>query len=96
MACALSTLIAGIIGTVYHPHFQRGKWDGIRLFTITVVSEMVEMAMILLISRPFDMALVVVKTIALPMILLNSFGMLIFMATFKMSLLKRTWNRQAS
>ncbi|SHH26810.1 LytS/YhcK type 5TM receptor domain-containing protein [Desulfosporosinus lacus] len=83
VACAVSTLFAGIIGAVFYPHFQRGKWNQAGLFAITIISEVVQMAMILLLCRPFDMALSVVKTIALPMIFLNSFGMVIFMATFK-------------
>jgi len=83
LACAFSTLLAGIIGSIFHPHFLRGKWDEMSLFAITAFSEIVEMAMILLLSRPFDTALSIVKTIALPMIFLNSFGMLIFIATFK-------------
>lgn len=83
LACGLSTLLAGIIGAIFHPHFQRGKWDEMSLFAITALAEIVEMTMILLLSRPFDTALSIVKTIALPMIFLNSFGMLIFIATFK-------------
>lgn len=83
VACALSTLFAGIIGAIFHPHFQRGKWDEMSLFAITAFSEVVEMTMILLLSHPFTSALNIVKTIALPMIFLNSFGMLIFIATFK-------------
>ncbi|MBK5247033.1 MAG: histidine kinase [Peptostreptococcaceae bacterium] len=41
------------------------------------------MIMILLISRPFDIALRTVELIAFPMILLNSVGMLIFISTIK-------------
>jgi len=89
VACSLSTLFAGIIGAVFHPYFQRGKWDEIRLFAITAFSEVVHMALILLICRPFPTALGVVTTIALPMILLNSIGMLIFMATFKNVFIER-------
>ncbi|WP_052090873.1 LytS/YhcK type 5TM receptor domain-containing protein [Desulfosporosinus sp. HMP52] len=83
VACALATLSAGILGAVFSPHFQRGKWNQSALFAITALSEIIQMVLILLLCRPFDIALSVVKTIALPMILLNSFGMLIFMATFK-------------
>lgn len=72
MACALSTLFAGIIGAVFYPHFQRGKWNEGGLFAITALSEILEMVMILLLGHPFDLALNVVKTIALPMILFNS------------------------
>lgn len=83
IACALSTLLAGIIGGIFYPYFQRGKWNEIALFAVTALTEIIEMALILLIGHPYALALSVVKTIALPLILLNSFGMLIFIATFK-------------
>lgn len=83
VACSLATLFAGIIGAIFYPYFQRGKWNETALFLITAILEVVHMAMILLICRPFDIALSLVSTIALPMILLNSFGMLIFIAAFK-------------
>lgn len=89
VACAISTLFAGIIGALLYPQFQRGKWDATSLFALTAFSEVVHMAMILLLCRPFDMALSVVRTIALPMIFLNSIGMLIFIATFKNVFIQR-------
>ena len=83
VACALSTFFAGMIGSIFSPYFQRGKWNEVGLVVLTAFVEVIEMAMILLISQPFDLALSVVKTIILPLILLNSFGMLVFIATFK-------------
>mgnify|MGYP002230945667 CR=1 FL=1 len=41
------------------------------------------MLLILLIARPFSAALEVVKEIALPMIILNSCGMVVFIGTFR-------------
>lgn len=89
VACSLSTLFAGIIGALLYPHFQRGKWNEANLFFITAFSEVVHMAMILLLCPPLDIALRVVRTIALPMIFLNSVGMLIFIATFKNVFIER-------
>lgn len=83
IACALSTFFAGIIGSIFSPYFQRGKWNEVGLVVLTAFAEVIEMAMILLLSQPFDLALSVVKTITLPLILFNSFGMLIFISTFK-------------
>lgn len=83
IACALSTFLAGVIGSVFSPYFQRGKWNEVGLVVLTTLAEIIEMALILLISHPFDLALSVVKTIILPLILFNSFGMLIFISTFK-------------
>lgn len=83
VACALSTFIAGIIGSVFFPYFQRGKWNEVALVALTTFVELIEMAMILIISQPFEIGLSVVKTITLPLIFINSFGMLIFISTFK-------------
>ena len=46
------------------------------------------MAIILLIARPFPAALELVRTIAAPMIVMNSFGMLMFVGTFRVVFLE--------
>ncbi|PKM85702.1 MAG: sensor histidine kinase [Firmicutes bacterium HGW-Firmicutes-11] len=83
VACALSTFAAGIMGGIIYPYFQRGKWNITLLFAATAFAEAFHMVMILLIPKPFEVAVQTVQIIALPMILLNSFGMLIFISTFK-------------
>ncbi|MBK5246872.1 MAG: sensor histidine kinase, partial [Peptostreptococcaceae bacterium] len=75
IACSLSTFLAGIIGAVISPYFRRGHWNMSLIFLAAAFSEGLHMIMILLISRPFDIALRTVELIAFPMILLNSVGM---------------------
>lgn len=82
-ACAVSTLAEGMIGVVCSKYFHRGKWDNRMLFLLTAVTEVCQMLLILLIARPFSAALEVVKEIALPMIILNSCGMVVFIGTFR-------------
>lgn len=82
-ACAVSTMAEGMIGVVCSKYFHRGKWDNGMLFLLTAVTEVCQMLLILLIARPFSDALEVVKEIALPMIILNSCGMVVFIGTFR-------------
>ena len=82
-ACAVSTMAEGVIGVVCSKYFHRGKWDNGMLFLLTAVTEVCQMLLILLIARPFSAALDVVKEIALPMIILNSCGMVVFIGTFR-------------
>lgn len=83
LACSLSTFLAGILGAVIYPYFQRGRWNLALIFAITAFAELLHMCMILLLCRPLEIALQTVETIAIPMILLNSAGMLIFITTIK-------------
>lgn len=82
ISCALSTFVEGMLGAVFSKYFRRGKWDNISIFLLTAVAEICQMVIILLIARPYSEALALVKIIAKPMVLLNSFGMVAFIATF--------------
>lgn len=84
VSCAISTLAEGLIGSAFSKKFRQGKLDGSAIFLITVLAEICQMLIILLISKPFDAALELVKIIAFPMIIMNALGMVIFIATFNM------------
>lgn len=83
-ACALSTLMEGLAGSLFSRQFKAGKIDSAGVFAITVFVEFFQMIIILLISRPFSAALELVKYISLPMMSMNALGMLIFLGTFNM------------
>lgn len=89
LSCSLSTLFEGLVGSAFSGPFHDGKIRAAELFFITAATEIGQMAVILLISRPFQAALSLVRQIAVPMILMNSFGMLIFIQTFNLVLFKR-------
>lgn len=78
-ACGLSTLTEGLVaGLVYK--ICRNKKIGWEIAFITgIVTESLQMLIILLVARPFPAALSLVKVISLPMILVNSLGIAIFM-----------------
>lgn len=78
MPCALSTIIAGLAaGAIYK--LKKGEFIGVQgavLFAFFI--ESLHMGLTLLLGRPYDQALIVVKQVALPMILANTLGMSIF------------------
>lgn len=85
IACTISTTAEGLIGGLLHLYYVRkGKVDLIfrpgGAFFITLVAEVVQMLIILLVAKPFDQAWVLVQAIALPMIIANSIGAALFMS----------------
>ena len=84
VSCAVSTLFEGILGSVFSARFKSGKMKQTGIFALTAVAEVAQMVIILLISRPFADAVHLVQRIAVPMILMNSCGMLIFLKAFDM------------
>lgn len=53
--------------------------DSVDLFFLTAEAEVLQMVIILLISKPFSAAMDLVGKIAVPMIVMNSVGMVIFL-----------------
>lgn len=87
-SCALSTTVEGVIGGLVHLYLVR-TYQRHRLlspavaFLTTMVAECTQMAIILLLSRPFEQAVGLVRIIALPMILSNSAGAAIFVSIIR-------------
>jgi len=79
--CALGTIISGVAAGILYRSFKgnAGIWKS-TLFAF--IMEIVDMALILLIARPFDEALRLVNIIALPMILSDTIGIAIFAFMF--------------
>ncbi|EKY3200650.1 sensor histidine kinase [Cronobacter turicensis] len=84
LSCMVSTIVEGLLGGIVHRWLiRRGRTDKIfNPFTagaITLVAEMVQMGIILLIARPFGDALHLVQNIAAPMVVTNTVGAAMFM-----------------
>ena len=78
-ACGVSTVVAGFIGGISKKRLDgrpKSYYDG---FLLGLIVEVIQMALILLLARPFDEAFELVKTIFLPMTLLNALGVGIFL-----------------
>lgn len=84
LSCMVSTIVEGLLGGIIHSWLiRRGRTDKIfNPFTagaITLVAEIVQMGIILLIARPFSEALHLVQNIAAPMVVTNTVGAAMFM-----------------
>lgn len=92
LACGLSTTVEGLVGGLVHLYLTRRSQPERALspktaFFTMMVAEALQMAIILLVSRPFQDALRLVKVIAFPMIAANSAGAALFMG-----ILRDRWN----
>jgi two-component system LytT family sensor kinase len=88
LACGLSTTTEGLIGGLVHRHFVR-RHTPEQLFrpavvlATTAVAEIVQMAIILAVARPFPDALELVELIAVPMVIANAVGAALFMSIIR-------------
>lgn len=78
LACAISTITEGLIGGFMYKRIRSSKHKYRLIFYTTFVAEIIQMLIILLIARPYSDALELVKVISVPMIVLNSIGVVIF------------------
>jgi two-component system, LytTR family, sensor kinase len=87
-SCGLSTTAEGFIGGLVHLYlFRQNRLDQtfrpMVAFLTTMFAEMVQMAIILAVSRPFADAVALVKVIAIPMIVTSSAGAALFMSIIR-------------
>ncbi|MGG1676257.1 LytS/YhcK type 5TM receptor domain-containing protein [Neobacillus sp. NRS-1170] len=80
VACALSTILAGIVTGNLSKRFKIQDGNSLwKAVIMGVLMECVQMGIILLLAKPFDEALHLVELIAFPMIAINGFGTLLFL-----------------
>jgi two-component system LytT family sensor kinase len=84
LACMVSTITEGLLGGLLHTLLiRRGQPDKVfnplTAGAVTFVAEVAQMAIILLIARPFNEATNLVGSIAAPMIVTNTVGAALFM-----------------
>lgn len=87
VACAVSTFTEGLLGAAVSGYVRKHNWKRRDLFLSALVAETIQMVLILLIAKPYEEALSLVETIGLPMILLNSCGVVLFISIFTSSLI---------
>ncbi|MCX8957862.1 sensor histidine kinase [Erwinia psidii] len=83
-SCMISTIAEGLSGGLAHCWLIRtGRTENVlsplTAGCITLVAELLQMAIILLVARPFQDALHLVHSIAVPMVVTNSLGAAMFM-----------------
>lgn len=82
-SCALANICEGLVaGWVHKLYPQKPIPWWVALIT-GIIGEIVQMGIILLTARPYDMAVELVQQIAMPMIVANSLGIAIFMLIIK-------------
>lgn len=75
--CAVGTIVSGLAAGILS-YFLRGKIGMWRPVLFAFIMEAVDMALILLIARPFDDALNLVRIIAMPMVVGDTIGIAVF------------------
>lgn len=82
-SCSLANICEGLLAGLiskYYPYHPVPWWVAL---LSGIVGEIMQMLIILLTARPFDMAFELVSDIAVPMIVANSIGLSIFMLIIK-------------
>lgn len=82
VACACSTVVEGVLGGLFSKRILKSKHQMVKLGLLTIVAECIQMAIILLVARPYDRAVELVTMISLPMISFNSLGAAFFIGMF--------------
>lgn len=77
VSCGISTVIQGGIGGYLYRRVGDKTINYRRPLIAVVIAEMLEMLMILVLARPLNLAVEVVKIIFIPMTLINSIGMVV-------------------
>lgn len=78
LACAISTIVEGLCGALGQKYSKSKAINPKLAFITAIIAEILEMIIILVLSKPFNQALQLEKIFALPMIIMNSVGVLIF------------------
>ncbi len=83
LACGVSTTVEGLFAGLVH-RAMRGKTTTWAVgFWTGLVAETMQMVIILALARPFSQAWELVQVIGIPMIVANSLGVAVFMATVR-------------
>lgn len=83
-ACVTSAIIHGIMGSAIGYYKKEDfRYSNGFLLGLTLFAEFLHMLLILIMTKPYGGAVEIVKLVILPMIIINSVGMVIFFNVFK-------------
>jgi two-component system LytT family sensor kinase len=88
MATGFSSMVVGLMAGIIHQYFiDHGRYERVFdlkvAFITTAIAELIQMLVIIILTRPFNAALESVELIAIPVILANSFGTTLIMSLFR-------------
>lgn len=81
LSCGLASIISGVLAGAFFRKNSHVKLSS--AFLIGALAETVQMAVILIVSRPFEKAVTLVEMIGIPMILANGLGSALFLLIIK-------------
>lgn len=87
--CSLSCVLAGLISGFIYLRYRRTRAPWSVIFGLGLIVNLLQMAMILIISHPFSQALHLVNMIGIPMTLANSIGLVVFII-----IIRRAYERE--
>ena len=82
-SCAIANVCEGLLAGMVHRYYPEKVIPWWMALVAGLVGEMLQMGIILLTARPYDLARQLVEAIALPMIVVDSLGIAIFMLIIK-------------
>jgi sigma-B regulation protein RsbU (phosphoserine phosphatase) len=98
LPCALATVLVGLFGGILY-RLRKGTFVSVAgAVTFAALMEAFHMVLVLLLARPYSQAVLVVKEVAMPMIVANALGIMIFafMISNKIKELKAIEEREKS
>jgi len=78
LACMISTISEGIIGGIAYKYKNKVKKKWVLGFYVTILAEILQMIVIAVVAKPYTSAIILVGKIAIPMTLVNSIGVALF------------------
>lgn len=82
VSCTISTILEGILSAATSKYIKKNKYKGADIFVVTFLAEILQMIIILIFAKPYSDAIKLVQDIAIPMVVLNPLGMVLFVSVF--------------
>ena len=94
VSCSVATIISGLVGGLVFM-WRRGEFVGVTgAVVVAAVNQILHSGLTLLIARPFEQSLEIVKVLTLPMILANAIGMAIYTSIMVNLVKHRSWEEE--
>jgi two-component system sensor histidine kinase LytS len=77
-ACGVATILEGVVGGLIYHRLKRRPFDPMAALVTGVLVETLQMTVLLIMAKPYEESIKLVSVIGLPMILVNSFGLALF------------------
>lgn len=79
LACAMSTVLEGFLAGLVYRWMKHRQITWVTGFLVGFVAEWMQMGIILVVAQPYEQAWELVQAISIPMVLVNSLGISVFM-----------------